>query len=122
MPASLWKSLTVQFMAIGHSLHKEECIAAVIVTGCLVMYTITGYRFRDGERDRLPAVYSGPETRSTIRSGHWGSVPDGVDRDRFLLQYQREPAGPAIRGMPRKNKGERRISSAIMGPAVMMCW
>ena len=50
MPANLWESLTVQFMALGHSLREAECIAAVIVIDCLVISTIMGYRFSDAER------------------------------------------------------------------------
>jgi len=42
MPVNLWKSLTVQIMALGHSLHEAQCIAAVIVIEYLVVYMIMG--------------------------------------------------------------------------------
>jgi hypothetical protein len=89
MPANLWKSLTLRFMALGHSLHEAECIAAVIVIDCLLMYTIMGYRFSDAERERLPVFWYGPKTRSLIPPCHWGTVMDGVDRAGILLRYQR---------------------------------
>jgi len=122
MPASLWKSLTVRFMALGHSLHEAECIAAVIVIDCLVMYTIMGYRFSDAERERAPSVYSGPETRSMILPGHCGIVPDSVDRDRFLFQCTLDPARPDSRGKPEGIPDERRISSAVCGTTALVCW
>ena len=122
MPASLWKSLTVRFVAPGHSLHEAEWITAVIVTGCFVMYTTMGYRFSDAERKRLSAVYSGPETRSMILSGHRGSVPDGVDRDRILIHCTLDPARPESCGKPDGIPGERGIFSAVTGPAATVCW
>jgi hypothetical protein len=109
-------------MALGHSLHEAECIAAVIVIDCLVMYTIMGYRFSDAERERSPAVYSGPETRSMILSGHCGIVPDGVDRDRILLPCTLDPARPASRGEYDGPADVRRISSAVCGTTAMVCW
>jgi hypothetical protein len=54
MPVNLWKFLTIKIMVLGHSLHEAECIAAVIVIDCLVMYTIMGYRFSDADRDHWP--------------------------------------------------------------------
>jgi hypothetical protein len=122
MPASLWKSLTARFMALGHSPHEAECIAAVIVIDCLVMYTIMGYRFSDAERERAPAVYSGPEIRSMILSGNCGIFPDSVDRDLILLPCTLDPAVPASRREPDGIPGERRISSAVTGPAATVCW
>ena len=122
MPASLWKSLTVRFVAPGHSLHEAEWITAVIVIDCLVMYTIMGYRFSDAERKQLSAVYSGPKTRSMILSGHRGSVPDGVDRDRILLYSTLDPARPESCGKPDGIPGERGIFSAVTGPAATVCW
>jgi len=92
MPANLWKSLTVRFMALGHSLREAECIAAVIVIDCLVMYTIMGYRFSDAEREQITAVYSGPETRSMILTGNCGIFPavpgTAADSNRALLVTQ----------------------------------
>ena len=73
MPANLWRSLTVRFMAPGHSLREAECIAAAIVIDCLVISTIMGYRFSDAERERSPAYY--PETRSVPLAGDCGFVP-----------------------------------------------
>lgn len=122
MPASLWKSLTVRFMALGHSLHEAECIAAVIVIDCLVMYTIMGYRFSDGERERLPPVYSGPITRSPILSGDCGIFPDRVDRPRILFPCTLDPGGPGSRGKYNGSADVRRISSAVCGTTGMVCW
>jgi hypothetical protein len=42
MPAELWKSLTVRFMALGHSFREAESIAAAIVIDCLMISTIMG--------------------------------------------------------------------------------
>ncbi len=122
MPANLWKSLTVRFMALGHSLHEAECIAAVIVTGCLAISTIMGYRFSDAERERLPAFSSGPKTRPMIGEGHCGTVPECVDRDGILLHCQPDPAGPGGCGEYDGIPGGRRTSSAVTGPAVTVCW
>jgi hypothetical protein len=97
MPANLWKSLTVRFMTLGHSLREAECMAAVIVIDCLVMYTIMGYHFSDAERERPPSFFSGPETRPVSPAGHCGTVPAGVDRDDSLLLCQLDPAGPDSR-------------------------
>jgi hypothetical protein len=88
MPANLWKSLTVRFMALGHSLRDAECIAAVIMIDCLMMYTIMGYRFSDAERERSPVFWYGPKTRPLILPCHCGTVPEGVDRAGILLPYQ----------------------------------
>jgi hypothetical protein len=92
MPANLWKSLTVRFMALGHSFHEAECIAAVIVIDCLVIYTIMGYRFRDAEREQPPVIYSGPETLPMILTGNCGIFPavtgTAADSNRALLFTQ----------------------------------
>jgi hypothetical protein len=56
MPVTVWKSLTMRFMALGHSLREAECIAAAIVFNCLVISAIMGYRFSDAERERSPAT------------------------------------------------------------------
>jgi hypothetical protein len=121
MPANLWKSLKVRFMALGHSLREAECIAAVIVIDCLMMYTIMGYRFSDAERERFPAGYSGPETRRMILQGHCGTVPEGVDREGILLHCTLDPARPDSRG---KQSGipDTRYISAVMRNAAMVCW
>ena len=122
MPANLWKSLTVRFMALGHSLHEAECIAAVIVIDCLLMYTIMGYRFSDAEREQSPAFCYGPETRSMTLAGHCGTVPECVDRDRILLHCQLDPAQPASRGEYYGTVDMRRISSAVCGTTGRVCW
>lgn len=120
MPASLWKSLTVRFMALGHSLHEAECIAAVIVIDCLLMYTIMGYRFSDAGRERLPA-YS-PETRSVTLAGDCGIFPGSVDRDIGLLPYQPCLAEPGSRGEYNGPADVRRIASAVCGTSALVCW
>jgi hypothetical protein len=122
MPANLWKSLTMRIMALGHSLHEAECIAAVIVIDCLMMYTIMGYRFSDAERERSPAFYSGPETRRMTAAGHCGTVPEGVDRDGILLPCKLDPARPDSRTERSGIADMRGISSAVMRNAAMMCW
>jgi len=122
MPANLWKSLTVRFMALGHSLHEAECMAAVIVIDCLVMYTIMGYRFSDAERERSPAPYSGPGTRSLTTAGHCGTVPESVDRVGILLHCQLNPGGPGSRGEWNGVADQRGISPGVIQDAAMMCW
>jgi len=122
MPANVWKSLTVRFMALGHSLREAECIAAVIVIDCLVMYTIMGYRFSDAERERSPAFCNGPETRSMILTGHCGTVLERVDRDGILLHCQLDPARSARRGEYYGTADMRRISSAVCRTTDMVCW
>jgi len=123
MPANLWKSLTVRFMALGHSLREAECIAAVIVIDCLLMYTIMGYRFSDAERERSPATcYSRPETRPMTAAGHCGTVPESVDRDGDLLRCQPDPAGPGGRQDRSGTADLRRTSSAVMQDTAMVRW
>jgi hypothetical protein len=109
MPAELWKSLTVRFMALGHSFRDAECLAVTIVIDCLAIYTIMGYRFSDAERERSPASWYGPEIRSMTVAGHCGTVPECVDRDGILLHCQLNPARP-------DGCGE------YCGPAGMACW
>jgi hypothetical protein len=117
MPANLWKSLTVRFMTLGHSLREAECMAAVIVIDCLVMYTIMGYRFSDAERERPPSFFSGPETRPVSPAGHCGTVPAGVGRDGILLQCQPGPARP-YSGRERDGiPGMQGTSPAVTGTA-----
>jgi hypothetical protein len=115
MPANLWKSLTIKFMALGHSLHEAQCIAAVIVIDCLVMYTIMGYRFSDAERERSPDFYSSPETRPLTAAGHCGTVPAGVDRDGIFLHCQLNPTGP-------DSRVERSGITSARSRSSMVCW
>jgi hypothetical protein len=121
MPANLWKSLTVRFVALGHSLHEAECIAAVIVIDCLVMYTIMGYRFSDAEREWLPFIYF-TATPHMIPAGYCGTVPESVDRDGILLHCQLYPAGPDSWKERSGYACARGISPAVMQDTAMMCW
>jgi hypothetical protein len=121
MPANLWKSLTVRIMALGHSLHEAECIAAVIVLDCLVISTIMGYRFRDAERERSAAFLSGPETCTTTLAGHCGTVTDGVDRNGMLLRGQLDPARPDSHGERDGIADMWCIFSAVMRNTAMLC-
>lgn len=41
--------LTMKIMALDLSLYDAECLAALIVIECLLVYTIMGYRFPDEE-------------------------------------------------------------------------
>jgi len=122
MPANLWKSLTVRFMAPGHTFQEVECIAAVIVTDCLVMYTIMGYRFSDAEREQLPAFFFRPETRFITLAGHCGTIPEGVDRDGIVLHGQLNPGGPGSRREWNGVADRRGISPAVMQDAPVVCW
>jgi hypothetical protein len=121
MPANLWKSLTVRFMALGHSLREAECIAAVIVIDCLMISTMMGYRFRDAERERPPAVNSWPETRRMILQGHCRTVPDVVDREGILLHCTLDPARPDRRGKQSGTAGMRIISAVMRNTAMVCC-
>ncbi|MGB9176731.1 MAG: hypothetical protein WCB46_08355 [Methanoregula sp.] len=85
MPADLWKSLTVQIMALGHSLHHAQCIAAVIVINCLVLYTIMGYQLHDKEQELHPYFYPVPETRIVGMAGCYDNAPVVVNRDPGLF-------------------------------------
>jgi hypothetical protein len=122
MPASVRKSLTVRFMAAGRSLRDAECRAAAILTGCPGIAMIAGYRPGDAERERLWVSWYEPGTRSAIMAGHCGIFPEHVDRDHILLHCQRKPALPDRCGEYDGNPGVRRISSAVPGPATMVCW
>ena len=84
MPADLWKSLTVQIMALGHSLHQAQCLAAVIVINFLVLYTIMGYR-ADDKKERYPDFYPVPDTRIVGMAGCYESVPVFKNRDSHLF-------------------------------------
>jgi hypothetical protein len=121
MPANLWKSLTVRFMALGHSLREAECIAAVIVIDCLMISTMMGYRFRDAERERSAAFLSGPETCTTTLAGHCGTVTDGVDREGILLHCTLDPARPDRRGKQSGTAGMRIISAVMRNTAMVCC-
>jgi hypothetical protein len=120
MPANGKRSLTARFMAAGRSLRDAECRAAAIVTGCPGIAMIAGYCFSDAERERYAAC--GPETRPAIMAGHCGTVPGCVDRAVLFLQCQLNPARPDSCGKPDGIPGERRISSAVTGPAATVCW
>jgi hypothetical protein len=109
-------------MALGHSLHEAECIAAVIVIDCLLMFTIMGYRFSDAERERSPAIYSWPEIRPMTLQDHCGTIPEGVDREGIFLQSKLDPARPDSRGEYYGTVDMRRISSAVFGTTGMVCW
>jgi hypothetical protein len=122
MPARLWKSLTVRFMAPGHPLHEAERRAAAIVIDGLGISTIMGYRFSDAERERSPAVYSRPETRCMTLAGHCGIVPERVDRDRILLPCQLNPARPDSRKELCGITDTRGIFPAIIRAAPVVCW
>jgi hypothetical protein len=106
----------------GHSLREAECITAVIVIDCLVMYTIMGYRFSDAERERSPADYPEPGTRTVTLAGDCGIFPGSLNRVIGLLPYQLDPAEPASRGEYDGPADVRRISSAVCGTAGMVCW
>ncbi len=121
MPANLWKSLTVRFMALGHSLREAECIAAVIVIDCLVMYTIMGYRFSDAEREQPTEPCRAPNSHPMI-AGDCGVVPESVDRDGILLPCQLNPAGPGSRQEKNGIADMRGNSSAVMRNAAMVRW
>ena len=119
MPANLWKSLTVRFISLGHSLHEAECKVAVIVIDCLMMYTIMGYRFGDAEREGSPVFSLRPKTCSMTLPGNCGTVPEGVYRDGILLPCQLDPARPDSRRELNEIQDERRISSAFTGTSAM---
>lgn len=57
--------LTMKIMAAGHSLYDAECLAAIIVIECLMVYTIMGYRFTEEKPDeafRIPSAPAGIHT------------------------------------------------------------
>jgi hypothetical protein len=122
MPANVWKTRTVRFMAAGHPLREAECRAAAIVSDCREMDTIMGYRPGDAERERSPVSWYEPEAHSMILAGHCGTAPDRLDRDGILLHCQLDPALPASRGEYDGIPGGRRVSSAAPGIAAMVCW
>jgi hypothetical protein len=122
MPANLWKSLTVRFMALGHSLREAECIAAVIVIDFLMISTIMGYRFSDAEREQSPAICFGTEIRSMTRPGYCGTAPERVDRDGMLLHCQLNPAEPYGWGEYCGTAGQRDKFSAACETDGTVCW
>jgi hypothetical protein len=85
MPADFWKSLTVQIMALGHSLHQAQCLAAVIVINVLILYTIMGYRVDDKKKEQYPDFYPVPNTRIMDMAGSYDNVPVVVNRDPGLF-------------------------------------
>ena len=123
MPANLWKSLTMRFMAPGRSLRGAECRAAVIVIDFLWVSPIRGYRFSDAERERSPATgYSRPETGAMTAAGHCGTVPERVDRDGDLLHCQLNPAQPGGQEERSAIADLRKISSAARQDTAMVRW
>jgi hypothetical protein len=67
MVSDLWISLTIKIMALGHSLHDAQRMAAVILIERLLVYTIMGYRLPADEPERYPTYF--PVTRETCRGG-----------------------------------------------------
>lgn len=67
MVSDLWISLTMKIMALGHSLHDAQRMAAVILIERLLVYTIMGYRLPADEQERSPAYV--PVTRETCTEG-----------------------------------------------------
>ncbi len=67
MVSDLWISLTIKIMALGHSLHDAQRMAAVILIECLLIYIIMGYRLPADEPELSPAYF--PGTRETCTGG-----------------------------------------------------
>ena len=67
MTAGLWMSLTMKIMALGHTLRDAQHLAAVILIGCLVIYTIMGYRLPADEPEQIPVDFT--VTRERITGG-----------------------------------------------------
>jgi len=63
MISDLWISLTMKIIALGHSLHDAQRMAAVILIEHKLIYTIMGYRLPADEPER-----SDPETVKEIAS------------------------------------------------------
>ena len=83
MVSDLWISLTMKIMALGHSLHDAQRMAAVILIERLLIYTIMGYRLPADEPEQSPAYF--PVTRETCTGGPadfcgiiLAVVPDGM--------------------------------------------
>lgn len=67
MASDLWISLTMKIMALGHSLHDAQRMAAVILIERLLIYTIMGYRLPADEPERSPEYF--PVTRELCTGG-----------------------------------------------------
>ena len=67
MVSELWISLTMKIMALGHSLHDAQRMAAVILIERLLIYTLMGYRLPADEPEQSPAYL--PVTRETCTGG-----------------------------------------------------
>ena len=65
MTASPWIPLTMKVMALGHTLRDAQQMAAVILIGRLVVYTLMGYGLPDEEPERIPSGLTIPRERST---------------------------------------------------------
>jgi hypothetical protein len=59
MVSDLWISLTMKIMALGHSLHDAQRMAAVILIERLLIYIIMGYRLPADEPEQSPAYSPG---------------------------------------------------------------
>jgi hypothetical protein len=70
MASELWISLTMKIMALGHSLHDAKHMAAVILIGRLLVYTIMGYRLPADEPERSSGYF--PVTREICTGGRTG--------------------------------------------------
>ncbi|MCK9579513.1 MAG: hypothetical protein M0Q92_03560 [Methanoregula sp.] len=92
MSSELWLSLTMKIMALGHTLHDAQRIAAVILIECLVVYTIMGYRLRSDETDPSPAYFPARRGTAGVPAGVCGIFPaysgTAADSDRALLFTQ----------------------------------
>jgi hypothetical protein len=67
MVSELWISLTMKIMALGHSLHDAQRMAAVILIERLLICTIMGYRLPAEEPERSPAYF--PRICETCTTG-----------------------------------------------------
>lgn len=86
MASDHWISLTMKIMALGHTLHDAQRMAAVILIARLVVYTIMGYRLPADEPERVPGDFA--VTRETRTGGsadlcgifpvHPGTAADSV--------------------------------------------
>jgi hypothetical protein len=76
MLANLFMSQTMRIMALGHSLHEAQCMAAVIVIQFLVLYIIMGYRIPGTEPERYPEFSRAPvDTVTGGMAGIHGMFP-----------------------------------------------
>lgn len=79
--------LTMKIMALDLSLYDAEYLAAIIVIECLVVYTIMGYRFPEGEPEEdygIPSAPAGIHTGSFEVAGS-EAVPVDARRTRSAL-------------------------------------